>query len=117
MCNISHIAQRVKKSGKIAWDRAFEFQKFTADRVRETQGFGVKSLSFKGICLICPGGGARQFAPSAIGGIADQSVADISHVHADLMGAAGFEFATNQCCVVAECFSYTSPGHGVSATL
>ena len=58
-----------------------------------------------------------QSRPPAIDGIPQKRMADIGHMHPDLMGAPGFEFATNQGGVVAECFNSLNPCNRVTPAL
>ena len=83
----------------------------------ETKCFGVKSLSFKGFDSLCALRVGCEFAPSAIGGVTDESVSNVGHMYADLVRAPSFEIAINLRRVASKCFNHTKPCDRVTTTM
>ena len=84
---------------QIIGQRAFEMDFLARYRMFEAEHGGVQRLTGEGIDN--GAGFIRQFAgfgsePAGISRIADQRMADMGHVDADLVGAAGFELAGQQ---------------------
>ena len=74
-------------------------QRFAGQRVVEDKKFGVQCLPAKGGqrgLRFWPELVHARLEPSAVSGVAEQGVANMRHVHADLMGPAGFQRATHE---------------------
>src|SRR6185437_2812070 len=90
--------QRIQQVEEVLRRFGVERQRFARDRMRERQVFGVQRLALESAQRLGQHRrrAARQSQATAIQRIADQWPARVRHVHADLVGAAGFQFALQQ---------------------
>src|SRR2546423_867853 len=89
-------AQYLDKVGQIRWPWGFESHLLLPGRVEEPEHPSMQRLARKAGCGFERGffffrTRPRRLAAAAIGRIADQRVADMGKVHADLMRAPGFQ--------------------------
>jgi len=78
--------------------RRFPGHEFTRRRVRQTQACSVQRLpaeGLQGLDQFGAGPGGKSRAPT-VSRVADQRMADMRQMHADLVGAAGFQLQTQQ---------------------
>src|ERR1700688_4207574 len=94
-------AQDLNQIGEIARPRRLETQFCLARGMKKAEDTGVQSLPGKddgGVISEFLRGcfGARRLTAASIGGIADQGMADMGEMHANLMGASGFQTALDK---------------------
>src|SRR6266567_4506559 len=95
--------QDLDQIGEIGRPGRLEAQFSLSRRMEEAEHAGVQSLTGKADSRVISGGllrrfRARRLTAAAIGGIANQGMADMGEMHANLMGPPGFQAALDKRC-------------------